>query len=174
MKYTKEQIATALQLLGSIGSPRKVIEILGYPSSPMLYHWRKKYPELCTAPQMKHWKQASPEFKLEIIQRCFMDGESVKSVSEEIGYTPSSIYGWYRRYHKKGIFPSMKKSDKHTVTPNAANAENIDDLKAQMLEMQMEIDILKETINVLKKRPRRRSDSSQEPREGSDNRRPEK
>ena len=47
----------------------------------------------------------------------------------------------------------MKKSDKHTVTPNAANAENIDDLKAQMLEMQMEIDILKETINVLKKTP---------------------
>ena len=47
----------------------------------------------------------------------------------------------------------MKKSDKHTVTPNAANAENIDDLKAQMLEMQMEIDILKETINVLKKDP---------------------
>ena len=47
----------------------------------------------------------------------------------------------------------MKKSDKHAVTPNAANAENIDDLKAQMLEMQREIDILKETINVLKKTP---------------------
>lgn len=153
MKYTKEQIATALQMLGSTGSPRKVIEILGYPSNPMLYHWRKKYPELYTSPQMNHWKQASPEFKLEIIQRCFIDGENVKSVSEEIGYTPSSIYGWYRRYRKKGIFPSMKKSDKHAVTPNAANAENIDDLKAQMLEMQMEIDILKETINVLKKTP---------------------
>lgn len=39
-----------------------------------------------------------------------------------------------------------EKSDKHTVTPNAPNVENIDDLKAQMLEMQMEIDILKETI----------------------------
>ena len=153
MKYTKEQIATALQMLGSTGSPRKVIEILGYPSNPMLYHWRKKYPELYNSPQVKHWKQASSEFKLEIIQRCFIDGENVKSVSEEIGYTPSSIYGWYRCYRKKGIFPSMKKSDKHTVTPNATNAENIDDLKAQMLEMQMEIDILKETINVLKKDP---------------------
>ena len=153
MKYTKEQIAIALQMLGATGFPRKVIEILGYPSNPMLYHWRKKYPELYNSPQVKHWKQASSEFKLEIIQRCFIDGENVKSVSEEIGYTPSSIYGWYRRYRKKGIFPSMKKSDKHTVTPNAANAENIDDLKAQMLEMQMEIDILKETINVLKKDP---------------------
>ena len=101
MKYTKEQIATALQMLGSTGSPRKVIEILGYPSNPMLYHWRKKYPELYNSPQVKHWKQASSEFKLEIIQRCFIDGENVKSVSEEIGYTPSSIYGWYRRYRKK-------------------------------------------------------------------------
>jgi len=42
MKYAKEQIATALQLLGSTGSPRRVIEILGYPSNPILYHWIKK------------------------------------------------------------------------------------------------------------------------------------
>lgn len=55
------------------------------------------------------------------------------------------------RLSQKRIVLSMKKSDKHTVTLNAATAENIDDLKAQMLEMQMKIDILKETINVLKK-----------------------
>lgn len=67
MKYTKEQIAIALQMLGATGFPRKVIEILGYPSNPMLYHWRKKYPELYNSPQVKHRKQASSEFKLEII-----------------------------------------------------------------------------------------------------------
>ena len=33
------------------------------------------------------------------------------------------------------------------------SAEDINELKAQMLDMQMEIDILKETINVLKKDP---------------------
>lgn len=36
----------------------------------------------------------------------------------------------------------------------------------------MEIDILKETITVLKKRPRHRSDSTQQQGEGSDNRCP--
>lgn len=108
MKYTKEQITTALHLLGSTASPRKVIEILGYPSKPMLYRWRKKYPELYTSPKMNHWKQASSAFKLEIIQRGFVDGEDVKSVSKEIGYTSSSIYVWYRCYRKKGIFLSMK------------------------------------------------------------------
>lgn len=40
------------------------------------------------------------------------------------------------------------------VNPNdITSAEDINDLKAQMLDMQMEIDILKETINVLKKTP---------------------
>lgn len=85
MKYTKEPKATALHLLDSTGSPKKVIEIFGYSSNPMLYHWGKKYPKLYTSPLMNHWKKASSEFKLEIIQRCFIDGENVKSVSEEIG-----------------------------------------------------------------------------------------
>lgn len=40
------------------------------------------------------------------------------------------------------------------VNPNnITSAEDINELKAQMLDMQMEIDILKETINVLKKDP---------------------
>lgn len=37
----------------------------------------------------------------------------------------------------------MEKSDKHAVTPNAANAKNIEILKAQMLEMQMEMMFLR-------------------------------
>lgn len=60
------------------------------------------------------------------------------------------------------------------VNPNnITSAEDINELKAQMLDMQMEIDILKETINVLK-RPWHRLDSSLKSGEGSDNRCPEK
>ena len=66
----------------------------------------------------------------------------------------------------------MKKAKK-TTSSDLQAADNIEDLKEKMLDMQMEIDILKETINVLKKRPRRRSDGSQEQRKGSDHRRPE-
>ena len=44
--------------------------------------------------------------------------------------------------------------EKNYVNPNdITSAEDINELKAQMLDMQMEIDILKETINVLKKDP---------------------
>lgn len=91
MRYTQEQISAALLLLKATGSPRKVIQTLGYPSSPMLYHWRDSYPEYYDVPDQKHWKQAPDELRQSVIKRCFINGESVKLVSEEIGYTPSLI-----------------------------------------------------------------------------------
>jgi len=175
MRYTEEQISAALLLLKATGSPTKVIQTLGYPSSPMLYHWRDNYPEYYDVPDQKHWRQAPVELKQRIIKRCFIEGEPVKLVAEEIGYTPSLIYKWIREYREKGHFSSMKKTTANIdVDPSDIKSiEDINELKAQMIDMQMEIDILKETINVLKKRPRRRSDSSHESGEGSDNRRPE-
>ena len=154
MRYTIEQIKSALLLLKTTGSPKKVIEILGYPSNPMLYHWRDKYPEYYDAPIQKHWKQASPEFKRNTIERCIFGGEPVKSVAEDIGYSPSLIYKWLRDYQKKGFIPSMKKNKAGIHIPsNISSAEDLEAVKEQMLDMQMEIDILKETINVLKKDP---------------------
>lgn len=155
MRYTKEQISVALLLLKATGSPNKVIEALGYPSSPMLYHWRDMYPEYYDVPDQKHWKQAPNELKQCIIKRCIIGGESVKLVAEEVGYTPSLIYKWIREYRKKGHFLSMKKTTAN-IGVNPSDIESVEDinaLKAQMLDMQMEIDILKETINVLKKDP---------------------
>lgn len=155
MRYTKEQISTALLLLKATGSPNKVIKTLGYPSSPMLYHWRDMYPEYYDDPDQKHWKQTPNELKQCIIKRCILGGESVKLVAEEVGYTPSLIYKWIREYGKKGHFLSMKKAATNVeVNPSdIESAEDINALKAQMFDTQMEIDILKETINVLKKDP---------------------
>ena len=152
MKYTTEQIAAALALLKATGSPAKVIELLGYPSNPMLYHWRNKYPEYYVVPNQRHWKKASPELKQSIISRCISDGESVKSISQETGYSESLIYRWLREFQRKGHISVMKKPS--SATPEDINsAEDIKALKAQMLEMQMEIDILRETLNVIKKDP---------------------
>ena len=155
MRYTQEQISTALVLLKATGSPDKVVQTLGYPSAPMLYHWRKKYPEYYDVPNQKHWRQAPTELKHDVIKRCLIKGEPVKLVAEEIGYTPSLIYKWIREYREKGCFQPMKKTTANiNVNPNdITSAEDINELKAQMLDMQMEIDILKETINVLKKDP---------------------
>jgi len=121
----------------------------------MLYHWRDNYPEYYDVPDQKHWRQAPVELKQRIIKRCFIEGEPVKLVAEEIGYTPSLIYKWIREYREKGHFSSMKKTTANIdVDPSDIKSiEDINELKAQMIDMQMEIDILKETINVLKKDP---------------------
>lgn len=58
MRYTNEQISVALMLLKATGSPKQVIDTLGYSSSPMLYHCRDMYPKYYTVPDQKHWKQA--------------------------------------------------------------------------------------------------------------------
>lgn len=92
------------------------------------------------------------------IHRCFELGESIKSVSEEIGYTRASIYSWRKKYLRGGIIALM--NDKN-ITPNTltegssstVSAPDLAQLQAQIRDMQMEIDILKETINVLKKTP---------------------
>ncbi len=51
-----------------------------------------------------------------------------------------------------------------SVSSTDISSDEINQLKAQMQDMQLEIDILKETINVLK-RPRHRSECSQQQRE---------
>lgn len=155
MKYTQEQISTALVLLKATGVPDKVIKTLGYPSLPILYHWRKKYSEYYDVPNQNHWRQAPTELKHDVIKRYLIKGKPVKLVAKEIGYTPSLIYKWIREYQEKGGFQPMKKTTANiNVNPNdITSAEDINELKAQMLDMQMEIDILKETINVLKKAP---------------------
>lgn len=141
-------------LYAKTGSPNKVVEMLGYPSIQMLYHWKVKYPELYGREPYKSWTLAPLELKLSAIRRCYVDGERIQSVAEDIGYSVQSIRGWYARYASKGAVSLMKKKHTESTPQNVpASTDELEVLKAQMLDMQMEIDILKETINVLKKDP---------------------
>lgn len=104
-----------------------------------------------------HPRDPSLEVKMDALHRCFELGESIRSVSEEIGYTRASIYAWRKKYLRGGI--AALKNDKN-IPPDTlkegntpAPANEIEQLHAQMQDMQMEIDILKETINLLKKDP---------------------
>ena len=95
---------------------------------------------------------------MDTIHRCFKLGESIKSVSEVIGYTRASIYSWRKKYLHGGIHALIndKNIKPDTLTegsPSSVSAPDLAQLQAQIRDMQMEIDILKETINVLKKDP---------------------
>ena len=154
-RYTKEQVQTALILYRKLKSLPKVVEILGYPSTGALAEWVHKHPEIVAPKSHKRPVKAPLNVKLDAIRRCYQDGETLKSVAEEIGYSSVAILNWHKKYQEKGLVGLMNKSDTDSSkSPKDIQSINdIEALKAQMMDMQMEIDILKETINVLKKDP---------------------
>lgn len=161
--YSKEKIYTALELYHQCGSVTKTVQLLGYPSRRALYDWiddegmprkKRKPPELINT--ITHPLKPPVEVKLEAIHRCFESGESVQSVSEDIGYTKSSIYAWRKKYLREGAVALMSKGtiQRGILKEGSAGTDSeMAELKAQLFDLQLENDILKETINVLKKDP---------------------
>lgn len=66
---------------------------------------RKKY-DFTDSPG--HRRHPSLETKLVILHRHFEDGEDIKSISEEYGYSRESIYSWRRKYLSGGALKLMK------------------------------------------------------------------
>lgn len=96
------------------------------------------------------------ETKFEILQHFFEGGEDIKSISEEYGYSRESIYSWRKKYLSGGAAAMMnQKKDlpRGTLKFNEApcnDADNIE-LAAKIRDLELENDILRQTIEVLKK-----------------------
>ena len=161
--YSDEKRKAALKYYHQCKSVTETVVQLGYPSKCLLYKWLKKENQLPT-PRKKahvintseHPRHPSVEVKLNALHRCFELGEDIKLVSEDIGYSRASIYKWRKKYLRKGTTALMNERD---IQPGKLEEghensdKDIEMLKAKMLDMQLEIDILKETIDVLKKDP---------------------
>ncbi len=108
--YSQYKNDVALKIYHQCGSVTATIRVLGYPTRRALYTWianegsakleRKPLKRVNTA---EHPRNPSVEVKMEAIHRCFELGESIKSVSEDIGYTRTSIYSWRKKYLQVGI-----------------------------------------------------------------------
>jgi len=162
--YSMYQRKIALQLYDQYKSVSKVIQQLGYPTRKRLYDWiAERNSPLCSkAPRRKfnntpdHPRHPSLKLKLETIHRCFELGENVQLVSEEIGYSRASIYTWRKKYILKGATALMNTSDNprgELPEGEPVSSKDVEKLESQIQDMQLEIDILKETLDVLKKDP---------------------
>lgn len=172
--YTKEQEDRALKEYERLGSVTAAIRQLGYPSESTLYRWYERRKaglenrhghtagvsenteHRCNTPE--HPRYPSAEFKYEILRRCFELGEDVEYVSREIGYSRMSIYVWRRNYLKHGMVGLMAKKKNIPGEPLPQNhmlpqSEEVEALREQVQNLQFEVDVLKETIAVLKKDP---------------------
>ena len=172
--YTKEQEEIALKAYERLGSVHAVIRRLGYPSKSTLYRWYERrnagaenrhghaaeIPEKsdhkCNTPD--HPRHPSAEFKYEVLRRCFDLGEDVEYVSRVIGYSRMSIYTWRRKYLKYGMVGLMAKRKsipRKPLPPESPrpHSEEMQALQEQVQRLQFEVDVLKETLAVLKKDP---------------------
>lgn len=161
---SEEQRTKALHVFHEIESVTDTVRRLGYPSRKHLYTWirneektKEKRKKLKLKNTTEHPRNPSAEFKLQVLRRCFENGKSVKSVSEEIGYSQVSIYMWRKRYLQGGAASLMNTKNirpgKLPDMDEKISSEEVESLRKQMYELQLEVDILKETINVLKKDP---------------------
>lgn len=104
--YSYYQRERALKLYDQCKSVSKVVQMLGYPTRKRLYDWiaernsppKSKLPRKRFNNTPEHPRHPPLQLKLETIHRCFELGESVQLVSEEIGYSRSSIYIWRKKY----------------------------------------------------------------------------
>ena len=156
--YTIEQKIIAIRLLDRLQSPKKVITALGYPTNKnTLYRWtkaRRKYILEDEEDSSIPFYQKRPRSVINHndIFRCLMEGMSVKSTAETLGYSESVVYKWRQILHQQGHPIDMKRAN-HVKNSDKLAQEQLQEMRAQMQEMQLEIDILRETINVLKKDP---------------------
>ena len=153
--YSKEQKDIALRIYHQTESVTETIRILGYPTRRNLYTWiaeentppktRKEYPVINNPPD--HPRNPPLEVKLDAIHRCYELGENIKYVSEDIGYSRASIYQWRKRYLKEGTLGLMNHKNitpgtlvEGSVSSTDISSDEINQLKAQMQDMQLEID----------------------------------
>lgn len=155
--YSKKQVKKALRLYKKCGSATETVRTLGYPSRTSLYQWARsgewKDPRDCPESPPLHKCHLSVEAKENAVKRCFYDGEPVKSVSKELGCSTTSLYNWRDKYLRGGAVSLMNKSKKKSNVVNTSERSELDELKAQILDLQMEVDILKGVLDVLKKDP---------------------
>lgn len=156
--YSEEQYHRALEVYEETKSVTRTITILGYPARRQTpYNWIKRNRMLPEGRSTfrgynteDHPRHPPLELKLEILYRCLELGEDVQSVSNEVGYSTASIYTWRRKYIQKGaaalMNPPNERARGKLTEGKAASSEELGELKARIQDMQLEIDILKETM----------------------------
>lgn len=162
ISYTEQKKERALTLYDELGSIAKVIQKLDYASRQNMYTWIKnrniaikQKATVNYSGSPTHRRHRSLEVKLNILHRCFEVGEDIKSVSEDTGYSRATIYSWRRKYLSGGAGALMSKK-KHlprgelTVDIFPATDTDQEQLMAKEKELELENDILKETIKILK------------------------
>ena len=93
-------------------------------------------------------KQYTREQKLEIIKLSYEDGQSIATIALRFNVSTNTIYNWRNQFkkHQEDAFPG------NGIKIMSKSEREIENLKKQLREAQLERDILKKAIGIFSKK----------------------
>ena len=153
--YCREEIEKGLALYDQIRVLTRTAKLLGIGKRTLkkwiLLREHNALPEVRVKKKPKYTsRRFSRELKQEMVRRCFIEGESIESVCKELGIRKCQLYNWYQKITNREVVEPMPKKKPEREAQKGISASSQDDMlkqmQEQMMRMQLEIDILNETL----------------------------
>jgi transposase len=96
-------------------------------------------------------KQYTREQKLEIIKLSYEEGQSLANIALRFNISTNTIYNWRNQFkkHQEDAFPG------NGIKIMSKSEREIENLKKQLREAQLERDILKKAIGIFSKKDKK-------------------
>lgn len=151
--FAPEKREAALELYDRLGSVRAVVAELGYPSVRCLYGWIARRDGAGRA--RPRAVRCSVQEKAAAARRV-LSGERCADVAADVGVSAATVLNWRRAYVEEGVGALMTGDDVRRPGPRADAGSLPDDageLKRMVLELQLENDLMRQVVELLKKDP---------------------
>ena len=153
-RYSEEQKQRAVNHYLEHGRCiRRTVRVLGYPSRTELTQWIDEL-----APGKRKVRitsgsvvQFSREQKKDAVLSLCTRDTSAKKVADKFGVSRVSLYKWRKELLGKQGERGMDKQTRHTPSDKATLSAELERLKKEVYRLQMEVDILNQAAEVLKK-----------------------
>lgn len=149
MTYSKKEIKKALAMYQRTKSVELTVKKIGYPSISLLYKWIKDEDDY-NIRQHRNFKHANIEIKRIAIKDYLVFNKSIKTIAQEVGYSEVTIYNWIKQSDNLRYNSDMSNKNKTNKTNKDEEMKNLYD---KIDQMQLQIDILNEALNIIKKDP---------------------
>ena len=139
----------------------QVVEHLGYPTRQCLERW-------LAMDSRYAGHMAKPIIPLETRRRAVelvLGGMQQKQAAKQLGVSVGAVHGWVRAYRRGGMAALQPKNRNSAQgnkpadsrrRPSAADDDDAEALRRRVEELELENALMREVVEVVKKRPRRR------------------
>ena len=162
--FSLEERSRAVELyLTTPMTTAQVVECLGYPTRQCLERWLAMDPRYAG-------RMAKPIIPLETRRKAIelvLGGMQQKQAAKQLGVSVGAVHNWVRAYRRGGMAALQPRNQNAaqsgksaSVRPrggaDAGGGDDVEALRRRVEELELENALMREVVEVVKKRPRRR------------------